>query len=86
MSDKIAIVNQLKKDLRKVFGDKIQKVILFGSSVRNEETEFSDLDVLIVTNDILSWKEKSIVRDICYDIHKVWKLLRQINIILAQIL
>jgi len=81
MSDKVEIINQLKKNLKTVLGDKIQKVILFGSYSRNEETEFSDLDVLIVTNGILPWKEKNIVRDICYDISVDFEILVDSKII-----
>jgi predicted nucleotidyltransferase len=68
MLDKIEIINRLKKSLKLVLGDKIRDVILFGSYLRNEENEFSDLDILIVTNSILSWEEKSIARDVCADL------------------
>lgn len=68
MSDKIEIINRLKRNVKSVLGDKIRDVILFGSYLRNEENEFSDLDVLIVTNNILSWEEKNIVRDVCADL------------------
>jgi uncharacterized protein len=68
MSDKIEILNQVKQNLKAVLGNRIQKVILFGSHLRNEETKFSDLDILIVTDKILSWQEKNVVRDVCSDI------------------
>ena len=68
MINKIELINQLKKNLISTLGDKIQDVILFGSYLRNEENEYSDFDVLIVSKDILSWNEKSVVRDVCADI------------------
>jgi len=81
MTDKIEILNQLKKNLKKVFGDKIQKVILFGSLSRNEGNEYSDLDVLIVTDKIFSWQQKNVVRDVCYDISLNYEILVDSKII-----
>ena|SRR5690554_6940567 len=81
MSEKIEILNQLKKNLKKVLGDKIQKVILFGSWIRNEENEYSDLDILIVTDKILSWQEKNVVRDVCFDISLDYEILVDSKII-----
>lgn len=81
MSDKIEILNQLKKNLEAVLGNRIQKVILFGSHLRNEETEYSDLDVLIVTDKILTWQEKNVVRDVCSDISVDYEILVDSKII-----
>lgn len=81
MSDKIEILNQLKKNLKKVLGDKIQNVILFGSWIRNEGNEYSDLDVLIVTDVILSWQQKNLVRDVCSDISLDYEILVDSKII-----
>jgi uncharacterized protein len=81
MSDKIEILNQLKKNLKKVLGNKIQKVILFGSWIRNEGNEYSDLDVLIVTDKILAWQEKNKVRDVCSDISLDYEILVDSKII-----
>ncbi len=75
MSEKIKILNLLKKKLKTVLGDKILQVILFGSLLRNEGNDLSDLDVLIVTNETLTWKEKSMVRDVCYDISVNFEIL-----------
>ncbi|AIJ04938.1 hypothetical protein JH146_0087 [Methanocaldococcus bathoardescens] len=36
------------KNLRKIFGNKIKKVILFGSYARGNYNEESDIDILIV--------------------------------------
>jgi len=81
MLDKIEILNQLKKNLKKVLGDKIQNVILFGSWIRNEGNEYSDLDVLIVTDVILSWQQKNLVRDVCSDISLDYEILVDSKII-----
>jgi uncharacterized protein len=81
MHDRIKILNKLKIDLTSVLGDKILQVILFGSWLRNEGNAWSDLDVLIVTSEILTWKEKSVVRDVCYDISVDFEILVDSKII-----
>ncbi|WP_372935001.1 nucleotidyltransferase domain-containing protein [Mariniphaga sediminis] len=81
MSEPIKILNQLKKNLKEVLGNRIQKVILFGSWIKNEENEYSDLDVLIVTDKFFSWKEKNIIRDICFDISVDYEILVDSKII-----
>ena len=42
---KIRGISKLEKD-----GDKIEKIILFGSAARGEDKEYSDVDVLMITN------------------------------------
>ena len=81
MSDKIEILNHLKRNLQEVLGNKIQKVIHFGSWGRNEGNEYSDLDVLIVTDKILTWQQKNIVRDVCSDISLDYEVLVDSKII-----
>ena len=38
------------KTLKEKYGDKIKRIILFGSVARGEDKEDSDMDVLIITN------------------------------------
>lgn len=81
MSDKIEILNHLKRNLQKVLGNKIQKVILFDSWIRNEGNEYSDIDVLIVSDKILSWREKNLIRDVCFDLSVDYEVLVDSKII-----
>lgn len=81
MTDKIKIINQLKKNLEAVLGNQIQKVILFGSYLRNEETEYCDLDVLIVTDKMIPWQQKNLIRDVCSDISLDYEILVDSKII-----
>ncbi|MCK4662860.1 MAG: nucleotidyltransferase domain-containing protein [Bacteroidales bacterium] len=62
------ILNTLKLELQNKFGDKIDDVILFGSQVKNTHNIYSDYDILIILKNKTDWKEKNIIRDICYDI------------------
>jgi len=67
MLHKTKILQELKNQLKKTFNDEISDVILFGSQAQNKETKYSDFDVLIITKNKVTWQEKSLIRDICYD-------------------
>ncbi len=42
------VVREYWVELRKVFGDHLEQVILYGSFVRGEGQEHSDIDILVV--------------------------------------
>ena len=42
------IINDFTKDTRKMLGDNLVEEYLFGSYARNEQTELSDIDILII--------------------------------------
>jgi len=67
MADSRKILKELKKSLQNALGDLILEVILFGSYSINTESKFSDLDVLVITKTVFNWKEKNLVRGICYN-------------------
>jgi predicted nucleotidyltransferase len=46
----------------------VSNVILFGSKVRGEDDEHSDIDFLLVTSRALDWKEEKVVVEILFDI------------------
>ena len=68
MVKKIEILKKVKTLLDAAFDERILNTILFGSQAKNENTDNSDFDILIVTKDIFNWKEKNIIRDICFDV------------------
>jgi uncharacterized protein len=45
------IVSQFKSIIEQLYGERLSKVILFGSYARGEENETSDIDFLIVLKD-----------------------------------
>ncbi|MBD0336833.1 MAG: nucleotidyltransferase domain-containing protein [Cyanobacteria bacterium Co-bin13] len=47
----LTILKSLKDYLEEEYQDRLDQVILFGSQAREEATEDSDIDVLIVLND-----------------------------------
>jgi len=51
-TDDVKIAQEFSGELRTELGDFLQGVVLFGSAVRREATEKSDIDVLVVTDDL----------------------------------
>ncbi|NMG83432.1 MAG: nucleotidyltransferase domain-containing protein [Methanosarcinales archaeon] len=50
-ADRNEIAKGFADDILKIFGDKIQNVILFGSVARGESDEESDIDILVITTE-----------------------------------
>jgi len=53
---------EIEKRIRKLLGEKVVKIILFGSYTRDDFNEESDLDILVIVDDenLESYKKKSI--------------------------
>ncbi len=47
-----AIINAFKKNLKQLYGDNLHSVILYGSLARGEETEESDIDLIVVLKEM----------------------------------
>ena len=63
------LVRQIKEYLLKQYGEKIKQVILYGSHVRGEATEDSDIDVLVVVAESLDPSEvRNRLSALLYDI------------------
>ncbi len=52
MDDLSVILPELKRALREHYGDRLVKLILYGSHARGEATEDSDIDVMVVVKDL----------------------------------
>jgi uncharacterized protein len=59
--------------LRKNFP--VEQVILFGSKARGQDNADSDIDLLILTRDNLSWQERDRLIDSLFDIQLQWNVL-----------
>ncbi len=81
MTEKIEIVKKVKRLLLATFEKRIQDIILFGSQANNSNNLDSDFDILIITKDTFNWKEKSLIRDICFDISLDFEVLIDSKII-----
>jgi predicted nucleotidyltransferase len=42
------IMNEIAYSMKDVFGSNLRQVILFGSYVRGEQVEYSDMDVMVL--------------------------------------
>ena len=63
------LVEEIKKYLIRIYGSKIKQVIVYGSCVRDEATEESDIDVLIVVDDSLNpFKVRKCLSDPLFDV------------------
>lgn len=69
------ILTELKEGLLRIYGDRMDSLILFGSQARGDAQPDSDIDVLIVLHDDFSLIEElersgDLVSDLClkYDV------------------
>ena len=51
MTDKVEILRAVKQQLQRLYGDRLAKVILFGSYARGDFKDGSDMDFLVVLKD-----------------------------------
>lgn len=52
------LLDELKKGLQQIYGDRLRGVYLFGSYARGEEDGESDVDVAVILNDFESYWEE----------------------------
>lgn len=46
----------------------VEKVILYGSKVRGDSNQYSDIDLLLVTSRPLHWREEKTIVEILFDL------------------
>jgi len=64
-----SLINQIKTHLIKMYGERIKKVILYGSYVRGEATRDSDIDILILIDQSLNpFDVRESLSDLLFDI------------------
>lgn len=70
MTEKIAtLLAELRKGLERLYGERLVKVILFGSRARGDADPDSDIDVLVVLKGNVSpWPEIERTGDLAADI------------------
>jgi predicted nucleotidyltransferase len=65
-------INELIEKLKETYGDNLFKVILYGSKARGDQTEDSDIDIMIILQDFKNKVE---------EIKKVIAIVSSINFI-----
>jgi predicted nucleotidyltransferase len=70
MDEKIrSLINRIKAHLTKMYGTGIRKVILYGSYVRGEASEDSDIDLLVLVEESLNpFEVRDSLSDLLFDI------------------
>lgn len=62
------LINQIKAHLVKVYGERIKKVILYGSYVRGAATRDSDIDLLVLVDRSLNpFEVRESLSDLLFD-------------------
>ncbi len=64
------IIDEFVKGVNEILGDRVKKIILYGSYARGDYNKSSDIDIMILTDltndEIVEYRDK--VSDIAYDI------------------
>lgn len=64
------ILNEFVKGVNQILGNRVKKIILYGSYARGDYNESSDIDIMILTdltdNEIIKYRDK--IWDYAYDI------------------
>lgn len=63
------LIHEFTEKIQELYGNRLDKVILYGSYARVEETKYSDIDLaIILKGDINPFEEIDRVGDIAWDI------------------
>jgi predicted nucleotidyltransferase len=69
-------VKELVDELKKLYGDNLSRVILYGSKARGDATEDSDIDILVVLKNIQNFSlERKKVKEISWRLSYKYDLL-----------
>lgn len=70
------ILQELKKELKNLYGERLKKLILYGSYARNEAWKDSDIDVVVLLDgEVLPGKELERMIDIITDLNLKYNVL-----------
>lgn len=53
----------------------VEKVVLFGSKARGDDDEESDIDLLVLTSQPISWNERKAINNALYDIQMTYDVI-----------
>ena len=82
------ILTEVTEGLRGVFGSRLENVILYGSYARGEADEQSDIDIMVLVNDIPRselWRYRELFNPILDEIEEKWEYEILISVILEDV-
>lgn len=62
--------DSLRDRFRAAFGERLHRLILYGSHARGDATEDSDIDVLVVLNEVPDWSDRERAHEVMHDLRK----------------
>ena len=66
------VITEFIQNINKILGNRVKKIILYGSYARGDYNNSSDIDIMILTdlsdNEIIEYRDK--ISDIAYDIEE----------------
>jgi predicted nucleotidyltransferase len=81
MVEKRKILDEIKRHLRKNFGDSVKEVILFGSQTSGHAKEYSNYDILIILDKTYTGEDENRILDLCFDIDLKYDIVLDVHII-----
>jgi len=75
-------VREFLASLRQAYGEKVQRVALFGSKARGDDTKYSDVDILLILTDE-KWKFRQALSVLVSDIALKYDVRLDIRVISA---
>lgn len=71
--DKERILTEIRRALEPVYGERLKGVVLYGSVARGEDTEDSDIDVLVLLDKVEDyWVEREKAVEVLYPLSLEW--------------
>lgn len=66
-SEQRSAIIEAKRMIEKQFS--VRQLIIFGSVARGEATEESDLDLMVITEEVLTHKDRNAIYDIIFEVN-----------------
>lgn len=63
-----SVLTEFVRRLRKRYGDRITKLAVFGSRARGDVHEDSDIDVLVVLDGAVNWRDRHAIMELACDV------------------
>ena len=66
------IITKTQECIKKIYGEQLDKIVLFGSQARGDATPDSDIDILIVLKNPFNYSQESekisiVIADLCLE-------------------